>query len=127
MIAVIAGATMLVTAGVARADSFNPWPDSGVKTYPPVFGDCTVQVGPVRDNYGGSTPGTFAVIGGVTVGCRSLHNLKVHVAEYYYAPYSGAWTIVGVQNEMLYRYSYGFAPEILETSRICGRGGPASG
>jgi hypothetical protein len=100
MIAVIAGATLLVTAGVARADSFNPWPDSGVRTYS-AFGDCSVKVGPVQDNYGGSAPGTFAVIGGVTVWCQYRHNLRAQVAEYY-APYGGAWSIVGQQNSTFF-------------------------
>ena len=125
MIAVIAGATLLVTAGAARADSFNPWPDSGVKTYSS-FGDCNVTVGPVQDKYGGSAPGTFAVIGGVTVSCKTRHNLKAQVAEYY-APSGGAWRIVGQQNSTFFPNSYGFGSKILETSRICGVGGPASG
>lgn len=126
MIAVIAGATLLVTAGAARADSFNSWPDSGVKTYS-VFGDCHVEVGSVQDQSGGSAAGTFAVIGGVSVWCQSQHNLKAYVAEYY-APSGGAWTVVAPQNGTFFPNSYGFAPpRILKTPRICGRGGPVSG
>jgi hypothetical protein len=126
MIAVIAGATLLVTAGVAQADSFDPWSNSGVQIYHSYFGDCNVEVGPVQDNYGGTAPGTFAVIGGVTVSCQSRHNLKAQVAEYY-APSGGTWRIVGQQNGTLSLNSYGFGTKILETSRICGIGGPASG
>jgi hypothetical protein len=125
VIAVIAGATLLVTAGVARADTFNPWPNSGVKTYPPVFGDCTVTVGPVQDPNG--TSSTFFIIGGVTVSCRSRHNLKAIVAEYY-APSGGAWRWVGQQSSTFFPNSYGWdVPRILETSRICGIGGQLPG
>lgn len=129
MIAVIAGATLLVTAGVARADSFDTQTNNGVTTHT-AFGDCTVKVGPVQDPYvpPGSAPGTFAVIGGVTMHCQTRHYLKAYVAEYYKPTSGGAYHAVGQQQSTWYPHSFGWQePTILETLRICGVGGPVSG
>lgn len=127
LLTVLAIASMLGGTGSAQAaDEFNPFPDSGVRTYTGVFSDCTVTVGPVRDPGGGTQQGAFYVIGGVHVQCQRRHHILVHVAEYH-QPTGGAWDNIGQTQSAQFRNMLTFGSRIVQSLRICGEGGKLSG
>ena len=132
MIAVIAGATLLVTAGIARADTWEPSLSSAGFFNHTEFGDCTVKAGPVRDPDPNATSSWYRIIGGVTVHCTTRHNLAACVAEYIYnngAPYAidGQRCNPPSTNNFVANTHGWEEPNILETAKICHNGGPLSG
>lgn len=127
VLAVAVVATMLgLTTGVAAADDFNPFSDSGVRKYT-AFGDCTITVGPVRDPQGGTQQGTFQVIGGVHVACKTRHHIRVYVAENFRPSYREQWKQIGQTQVAQYHNMLTFGAHIDQSLPLCGQGGPLYG
>jgi hypothetical protein len=119
-------AVLLFSTGTAQAaDRFNPFADSGVRTYT-ALGNCTVTVGPVQDPNGGTAQGTFVVIGGLHVACTARHHMRLYVAEYF-RPAGGAWSQVGQTQSAQFYNTLTLGSRILQTTPTCGQGGKLSG
>jgi hypothetical protein len=118
----VATACLSLLAGAASADGFSPVPGTGVHTFNNQFADtCKLTVGPVYDQ--GGTPGSYAIIGGITIqNCSRRHFFEVTVYEDYWSSQDRRWDVwPGSVQQAWYPNVYGFgAGRIVKTPHICG-------
>lgn len=118
----VAAACLGLLASAASADQFSPYNGAGVHTFNNQFGDtCQLTVGPVYDQDG--TPGSYAIIGGITIrNCSRRHSFEATVYEAYWNSSERRWYLAAnSMHSEWFGNVYGFgAGRILETPHVCG-------